>query len=116
MKKRLRKKKRIGEFRQNGFEVRVLTKQSIPLEDPALTWRFVDEVVGHGLAAGGSLSGMFIVARGRRSVTEAQRTYLIDWLIRQPEVDFVAATYLIDAWYDDPKDEQWLEFRLSEAR
>ncbi len=98
--RRLRKKLRIGEFQEFGFEFEVKLKNPHSFEEEAaLIDSFISEVIEpRSLAFGGSLRGGFIAHGRRGSATEEDRTSARKWLSARPEVDSVAVGPLIDAW------------------
>lgn len=101
MKKRLRKKLRFGEFQEMGFQVRFDSPKEMTDDDVLDTFwpRLIDVVEDNSLEIGGSLTSFFATGETRRTVTEAQRAALGDWLRAQPEVSNVALGPLRDAWH-----------------
>ena len=83
MKKRLRKKKKLGEFVEYGFEVRILFEP--PLNDTDV-WldKLIDFVEMLDLGVGGGYSryeaNFYVTALKRNSLTEADRLSLATWL------------------------------------
>lgn len=107
MKKRLRKKKRLGEFAEYGFAVHF--QLDLP-EEKAEDWldRLIDATQGRDLELGGGIGypegeGHFVVARlgGNGSVTPEERESWLEWLQALPEVKMHRATELIDVWHGD---------------
>jgi len=104
MRKRLRKKRRLGEFRQFGFEV---TFRLAPEVSEAAVDRFWDRfIVGcierHHLTCGGGCGrewDVFVTPEGRRSATELDRELTERWLRGQAEVVDLQVGPLIDAWH-----------------
>ena len=103
MKKRLRKKLRRGEFREECFEL------SFDL-DPALTVEqsneliavFVDFIEGQRLQFGGGGDSVWtgvVEAAGRRSATASDREAVLHWLRAQPQILAATAGPLLDAWH-----------------
>jgi uncharacterized protein YggL (DUF469 family) len=105
MKKRLRKKKHLKEFRQLGFGLDFQTR-------PHLSWEASMEVVSRAIAfidqggrecSGGScLANEFSLAvcrRGSTSATEEDRTSVEQWLRTQPEIVACTVGPLVDVWY-----------------
>ena len=91
MKKRLRKKRCVGEFREFFFE---LTCDLLPGTQEQFLDEFIAEVERMKLCTGGpcemetSASGylqMIITGLGRKSPTEDQRQHLLAWLTARPE-------------------------------
>lgn len=103
MRKRLRKKLRLGEFRECGFEVSFRLADGLP--DSHLD-RFWDSFIGdaieaHGLMCGGGCGrvwDVFVTRPGRRSATEDDRRDITAWLQRHPDVIEARIGPLIDAW------------------
>src|SRR5437867_3955414 len=92
--RRQRKRLRVGEFAETGFEIRIAF--IAPLDDEALdsfTNRLFDWASPHRLLIGG-LGGHlpltrtegFVVRDGRGSASEEDRHAIVDWLRTQPEV------------------------------
>lgn len=107
MKKRLRKKKRLGEFVEYGFAVHF--QLDLP-EDKAEEWleRLIVETRGQRLELAGALGfpeaeGHFVVARlgGSGSVTDGEREAWLCRLESLPEVKLQKATGLVDVWHGD---------------
>ena len=116
MKKRLRKKRHIGEFTDYGFEVTALIYKSI--EDPehnSLWNAFIDKIESLGLSAGGGMRlltkrdgkpesfsfdfKMFVTSPIRnRKVTESDRTEIKNWLESNKKMDSIFVGDLEDAW------------------
>jgi uncharacterized protein len=101
--RRLRKKLRLGEFQQLGFEVSITLKPNLGIDD---LYRFLDEFIletieKNGLAFGGGSDCGFITTWKRESASEAHRTIVENWLSRRQEVVSVALGPLVDAWYHE---------------
>lgn len=92
MKKRLRKKQRLGEFREDVFAVRLSLRDGLDAKRrDEFLWRFLEDAIeAQGLACGGGGNGPtweFQVQLARRgSPSEEQRAAVGAWLERQPEV------------------------------
>ncbi|RZK34717.1 MAG: DUF469 family protein [Hymenobacter sp.] len=100
MKKRLRKKLRLREFREMGFHVRFELAANYTQEDTdSLLDNLIDFVEANGLFIGGGLNFFYVTAKPRHSVTEPQRQLLSDWLAQQPLVTELQVLPLSDAWY-----------------
>ena len=104
MRKRLRKKTRLGEFREMGFEVHFRVSEAV--SDVALDafWdRFIGEAIeANGLACGGGCGrewSIFVTTDGRGSATEEQRALVERWLRQRGDVENVSVGALEDAWY-----------------
>lgn len=105
MRKRLRKKKRLGEFAE--FGVLVAVTPTLPLDSPerdSLLDRFIEEAIERNELScgggGGETWEFFVTANGRRaSVTEAQRRSLEAWLHSSSGVGTYTLSSPIDAWH-----------------
>ncbi len=103
MKKRLRKKRRIGEFREDCFELTF--EMSAALTDDevnSLTDTFIGMIESNGLQFGGGGNCLWTgIVQGpcRGSATEADRRTVIDWLFQHQDVLNAQAGPLRDAWY-----------------
>lgn len=105
MKKRLRKKLHLGEFREDCFEIEFSFDP--PLSPEAFDNFWDDFVCGlieaEDLQFGGggdpaSWHG-FVEKAGRGTVRERDRQIVVDWLEQHPDVSTVSAGPLRDAWY-----------------
>lgn len=105
--RRQRKKLRLGEFQELGFEITGVCPEPLP-EDAAD--RFLDGLfefvearrlcAGGGFGAGSeSRFSMFVCAIGRGSATEEDRQAIEAWLKSQPCIRNVCAGPLRDAWH-----------------
>jgi uncharacterized protein YggL (DUF469 family) len=99
--RRLRKKMRVGEFQEFGFEYELKVRQALaPEQEEALMDRFVRELlVPRNLAAAGWVREGFVTAFARGSATEDDRQATQAWLATQPEVAEATVSALKDAWY-----------------
>ena len=99
--RRLRKKMRVGEFQELGFEYELKLKQSLtPEQEEALMDRLLNELIlPRNLAASGWVSEGFVMAYLRGSATEDDRQATQAWLAAQPEVAEATVSALKDAWY-----------------
>jgi len=107
MRKRLRKKQRLGEFAEYGFLVGVTPNAPIgsPERDSFLD-RFIEEAIEkNDLSCGGGGENtweFFVTANGRRaSATELQRRSVEAWLDSDPDVSAYTVSSPIDAWHSD---------------
>lgn len=99
--RRLRKKLKIAEFQELGFEYKAALAgamdeqaQSKMIED------LVTEVIEpRGLALGGWVHSGFVSKNGLGSVTEEDRAAVNQWLASRAELKNVEVSVLIDAWY-----------------
>jgi uncharacterized protein YggL (DUF469 family) len=99
MRRRLRKKKRLGEFREFGFEVRLWLS---PDADYETFWdRLIDAVetrrLGFGGGGGTDCQG-FISRLGRGSATDEDRDELGRFFAGDPVVVRHELGPLVDAW------------------
>lgn len=107
MKKRLRKKKHLGEFKQCGFEIQVVFV--VELGRVAM-WNwfycFLDFLENNNACFGGSFGPLewngFVEPFGSvKSLTEADRLLVSNWLKQMPMFKDVVISPLKDAWYED---------------
>ena len=105
MKKRLRKKLHKAEFKELGFELQFDLPDSAMDQNDYLDFclRFLKEAIeendllcGGGIGVGGRL---MIVRRSRGSVTEEQRSLVVNWLKNHPLVQNIRVSDFRDAWY-----------------
>jgi uncharacterized protein YggL (DUF469 family) len=96
--RRLRKKLHVGEFQEFGLAFKTTVKAGTQEETfvDALFNEFIDP---RGLEFGGWAAGGFVTKAERGNVTEEDRTALIAWLGKRPEVEAVLMSGLLDAWY-----------------
>lgn len=104
MNKRLRKKKRVGEFRELGFRVRFETPGLSAEQIDTLIDRWLAEAIEpQGLFCGGSCGPVewegFVQLDQRGSVTEEQREAVTKWLKSESSIKKVEVFPLVDAWY-----------------
>jgi uncharacterized protein YggL (DUF469 family) len=105
MRKRLRKKLRIGEFQELGFSVdcRFVDDFTEAAMDSFMD-AFIEQAIEANalfLAGGGDRthwSGFVTSAKHRGSATEADRAHLQEWLDRRTEVLNVTIGPLTNAW------------------
>ncbi len=104
MKRRLRKKKRVGEFRELGFEVTATLRDGLSdAELAAFLDRWIDAIEARRLAFGGgggarTVTG-FVTRAGRGSATDDDRAALAAVLQADTAVARHEAGELRDAWY-----------------
>ena len=104
--RRQRKKLRLGEFLELGFEI--FAELAAPLTDAerdALIDAFIEQAIeGNGLSFGGGLGndfGGFVTSeRDRASATEEDREVVGAWLSKQCVLVNVKVGELCDAWYE----------------
>lgn len=105
MNRRLRKKKRVGEFKELGFELAGDMRPDISAGDiDGLVDRLLEVVVARKLSFGGGFSpdgefGGFVTRKGRGSATEDDRTALAAFLDGEDAVVRHEVGPLRDAWY-----------------
>lgn len=104
MRKRLRKKLRMGEFRQFGFEVRFRLPDELPEAGLDAFWdSFIDEAVeARGLLCGGTCGrkwDVFVTRSGRDSATDEDRRAVAVWLEQHPMASAADVGPLVDAWH-----------------
>ncbi len=101
MKKRLRKKLRLREFQEMGFETTF--DLDIPNENEEQLFAFWDRLIefveANNSQIGGGLTNFFVCADWRHSATETHREALRSWLEMQPHVRNVFIGPLVDAWH-----------------
>lgn len=100
--RRLRKKLRIGEFRELGFSVSV-DWGCAPTdgEQAAFLDALLDQVVElRGLAYGGGAEGGFVSCFGRGSATQADREAVSAWLATQQKIKAATVGPWQDCWHD----------------
>ena len=103
--RRLRKKLRVDEFQELGFEVSFELRDGL---DEAQIDQFWDEFIvqsieKNGLAFGGSTNG-FVSAFGRGSTNEMHREIVEAWLKNRLEVESAQTGPLVDVWYGQNDD------------
>lgn len=100
--RRLRKKLRVGEFQEFGFNVKISLAAAMSREseeafiDDLLVAVIEPKVFGYA----GWVRGGFIVPVDGGSATEQDREDIRKWLEARPEVDAVEVGPLVDAWYE----------------
>ncbi|WP_324899910.1 YggL family protein [Noviherbaspirillum sp.] len=101
---RQRKKLRLGEFQELGFEITANSAAALaPDARNAFINDLVEAVAERGLLFGGGfndgLAGFVVVDAMRGSVSEEQRASLKTWLESRQELRDVVVGPLKDAWY-----------------
>ena len=109
MKKRLRKKKHLGEFTEWGQ--RLIATRNTKAEPDAFQDAFILEAIeGNGCFCGGSMSENHInvvVELGKSSDNPEERfAKVTDWLDARPDVQGWEAGPLFDLWHGDFEDIQ----------
>lgn len=106
MKKRLRKKLKLGEFTELGFSMRFHIDDSLTASDRnAILEALIEFVEGRSVyIGGGGFSNFqeFFVSRHRSSTTPDDQEALRVWLESNPSVDDVVIGPLVDAWKIHP--------------
>ncbi len=105
MRRRLRKKRRVGEYQEFGFDATYTPATGLSASDcNKLLDAFIEQAIeANGLACGGGgLKTMkFFVTRMKRrgSATEADRLIVQHWLQSRPDVASFNVGGLRDAWH-----------------
>jgi uncharacterized protein YggL (DUF469 family) len=105
MRKRLRKKRRLGEFRESLFGVRYSLRAGLAAEaaDDFLGQFLERAIEANGLSCGGGGQGqtweLYVSLARRGSPTETQRAAVGDWLREQLEVRAYALGDFFDGWH-----------------
>lgn len=103
MKKRLRKKKRVGEFQEFGFDVDAGLRSNMDREAlRAFSDRFIACIEANKLAFGGGIGPMvggFVTRFDRGSATEVDRSSITTFLKSDRDVVQHQVGALRDAWY-----------------
>ena len=104
MKKRLRKKHRIGEFREDCFELTFEINQSLDGNRVDEVFdEFIEMIETNNLQfGGGEVNGNWTgIVQGpyRGSATEHDRQTVLTWLHSHPHIMSAAAGPLQDAWH-----------------
>jgi uncharacterized protein YggL (DUF469 family) len=107
MRRRLRKKLHLGEFREYGFELSYELRPDVK-DDEADSFldSFIGEIESNGLFCGGGGKGSswgFLVYRdGRGSAREEHKAKLADWLEGQPDLVTYRLGGFVDLWHGLP--------------
>jgi uncharacterized protein len=98
--RRLRKKLRVGEFRELGFELAMHFHANLAASADNAFWNafIVECIEARGLAYGGAATG-YATRAGRGSVSEEDREAVRAWLAQRPEVSSFELGALEDARY-----------------
>ena len=106
MKKRLRKKKRVGEFREMGFEASFDIQKGLSVsEQNAIVEDFITQAIeANGLQFGGGgdthWQGFIVLNKSRGSVSGHHCKTVQRWLEKSPQISNIRIGELRDAWYD----------------
>jgi len=97
--RRLRKKLRVGEFAQYGFNVSFRLREDITLPEEARFWDdfIVSLVEANALTFGGGTNG-FIVPESHASATDVDRDLVRCWLGQRTEVAAFEVGPLVNAY------------------
>lgn len=104
-KRRLRKKLRVGEFQELGFEIEFHLKSDlkITVEEALDLWIEFVESQGWAFGGGGDIASKeiegFVAKDGRGSLTEEDRLSAEKWLTDNEWVDDFHVGQLKDAWH-----------------
>lgn len=119
MKRRLRKKKRMGEFTEYGFALWArFPKWKTRDEGLDFADTFFDFIVDMGICCGGGMGhqwDLFVCCDGRGSVTEKQREDISMWLHNCELCIKFSLSSLRDAWNSeqsmeyDEKSDKWVD-------
>lgn len=104
MNKRIRKKHRVGEFQELGFDLAFRVADTL---DEAAADQVIDEFLAQAIAAndlaffGAGLHAVegTVISAARGSVTPEQRDAVDGWLGARAEVEEHSVSQLIDAWH-----------------
>ena len=104
MKKRVRKKLRLGEFRELCFEISYEIVPGLSVEQcDGLNDDFIAMIEEHGLqfGGGGSRDGWngIVELAGRGTAAEHHRRIVAAWLESQPQIKACTVGQLVDAWH-----------------
>lgn len=104
MKKRLRKKLRLGEFSELGFELRVTLAANLSesAQEDAIDAFIEAAIESRDLAVGGGFAdawNFFVTRAGTGSVSADERAAVVSWLENDSRFAKVEASPLLDAWY-----------------
>lgn len=98
--RRLRKKLRVGEFRELGFNVSFQHRAGLAEAEMDRFWDafLLEAIESQGLEFGGGTEG-FITVWGRGSATDIHRERVRAWLTARSEIESVSVGPLVDAWH-----------------
>ena len=105
MKKRLRKKRRVGEFQEMGFEMSFdIQKGLTVIEQNAILENFIAQAVEeNGLQFGGGgdthWQGFIVLNKSRGSVTLHHRETVRRWLEENSQISNIRIGELRDVWH-----------------
>ena len=98
--RRLRKKLRVGEFKEEGFEINFKFRAGLTNDEQLDTLtKFITEAIeSRKLSFGGGENG-FVTRTGRGSTTEEDRRAVSSWLLSCTSIEQVRVNENEDAWY-----------------
>ena len=98
--RRLRKKLRVGEFKEEGFEINFKFKAGLTNDEQLdILMKFITEAIeSRKLSFGGGENG-FVTHTGRGSTTEEDRHAVSSWLLSCASIEQVRVNENEDAWY-----------------
>ena len=103
MKKRLRKKRHIGEFAEYGFKLRfAMTDGLSTLDRNSILDDFIAEIERLGLQfGGGGVSDWegFAALDSRGTATDEHRSAILAWLESHPNIEKPVVGPLVDSWH-----------------
>lgn len=104
MRKRLRRKLHLCEFREDGFDVKFSLCLTATDQDDFLNRFIVDVIEANGLTFGGGCGAYWdiFITKIRGSVTEPARENVRNWLEEQPNAKDIVIGPLVDAWWWHP--------------
>ncbi len=105
--RRLRKKLRLGEFREHGFEVRIRLLSGVDY-DEFLDRLLLDAIERNDMAFGGGgaapIVDGFVARWARGTLTEEDRVTFRSWLESRDEVEKFSVGPLVDSWHGEFED------------
>ena len=98
--RRLRKKLRVGEFKEEGFEINFKFKAGLTNDEQLdILMKFITEAIeSRKLSFGGGENG-FVTHTWRGSTTEEDRQAVSSWLLSCTSIEQVRVSENEDAWY-----------------
>lgn len=103
MKKRLRKKRRLGEFAEYCFKLRFAIADGLSSsERNSLLDNFISEIERLGLQFGGGGAYVwegFVALYSRGTATDEHRSAILAWLASHPNIEKTDVGPLVDAWH-----------------
>lgn len=105
MRKRIRKKLNLGEFKETGFEITWKPQELSEAEYDRFISEFLDAIESRGLVFGGGCSTEEIwegvIARNKRysCPDAADREFVSDWFKNRTDIKEYTIGHDIDLWY-----------------